>query len=368
MPILARSILKSFFQTGDFPTQSQFAALIDSLLHKTEDKYLLGLKLYNTLLVYEAGDSVIYNNAIYVANGTTGPGPFNPTFWDALSGTVPGAVNYRGTWDAFSNTPDLVNPVPPVAPVKQGDYFVVSAAGNTNLDGITDWEAGDWAIFNGTDWEKVDNTDMVTDGSNVGTGAGVFKIKNNTLLEFKSLTSANSSVVIDGTGTDVIDLRMNLDDASVSANSTWSSSKINSELILVDTEIQSLRGELTEVFESENSAEDTNSTTAYKVTLTVNVTPSAATEYYVEWYSEVTVDSGGLAIAARVQLDGSSVLADTVYTIASTDDYIAFSGIAKVMFTGPSHTVTLEFCNKTGDPYTSKMRRRFVTVRKKVSV
>jgi len=39
---------------------------------------------------------------------------------------------------------------------------VVSVAGSTNLDGITTWVVGDWAIFNGTVWQKVDNTDAVT--------------------------------------------------------------------------------------------------------------------------------------------------------------------------------------------------------------
>jgi hypothetical protein len=35
-------------------------------------------------------------------------------------------------------------------------------AGTTNLDGITDWQVGDWAIYNGTVWQKVDNTDAVS--------------------------------------------------------------------------------------------------------------------------------------------------------------------------------------------------------------
>jgi hypothetical protein len=38
----------------------------------------------------------------------------------------------------------------------------VDVAGNTNLNGITDWQVGDWAIFNGSVWQKVDNTDAVT--------------------------------------------------------------------------------------------------------------------------------------------------------------------------------------------------------------
>jgi hypothetical protein len=43
-----------------------------------------------------------------------------------------------------------------------GDYYVVSFAGSTNLNGITDWQIGDWAVFNGSVWQKVDNTDAVT--------------------------------------------------------------------------------------------------------------------------------------------------------------------------------------------------------------
>ena len=67
-----------------------------------------------------------------------------------------GAVTYKGTWDANTNTPTLTSSVG-----TQGDYYVVSAAGTTNLNGITDWQIGDWAIFNGTVWQKVDNTDGV---------------------------------------------------------------------------------------------------------------------------------------------------------------------------------------------------------------
>jgi hypothetical protein len=37
-----------------------------------------------------------------------------------------------------------------------GDYYVVSVAGTTNLDGIDFWGVGDWAVFNGTVWERVE--------------------------------------------------------------------------------------------------------------------------------------------------------------------------------------------------------------------
>ena len=82
------------------------------------------------------------------------------------SGTVPiaqlpaavlGALSYQGTWNASTNTPTLTSSVG-----TKGYYYVVSVAGSTNLNGITDWVVGDWAVYNGSAWQKVDNTDAVT--------------------------------------------------------------------------------------------------------------------------------------------------------------------------------------------------------------
>lgn len=74
-----------------------------------------------------------------------------------LPAAVIGGVSYQGTWNASTNTPTLTSSVG-----TKGFYYVVAVAGSTNLDGITDWIIGDWAIFNGSVWEKVDNTDAVT--------------------------------------------------------------------------------------------------------------------------------------------------------------------------------------------------------------
>jgi hypothetical protein len=71
-------------------------------------------------------------------------------------GGTAGALVYQGTWNASSNTPTLASGVG-----TQGYYYVVSVAGSTNLDGITDWQVSDWAVFNGTAWQKIDNTDLV---------------------------------------------------------------------------------------------------------------------------------------------------------------------------------------------------------------
>jgi len=73
-----------------------------------------------------------------------------------LPDTVVGAVEYKGTWDASLNIPDL-----PLSSPDKGDYYVVSVSGSTSLGGITDWVAGDIAIYNGSAWEKIDTTDKV---------------------------------------------------------------------------------------------------------------------------------------------------------------------------------------------------------------
>ena len=82
------------------------------------------------------------------------------------SGTVPisqlpaavlGALSYQGTWNASTNTPTLTSSVG-----TKGYYYVVNVAGSTNLNGITDWLVGDWAVYNGSAWQKIDNTDAVT--------------------------------------------------------------------------------------------------------------------------------------------------------------------------------------------------------------
>jgi hypothetical protein len=67
-----------------------------------------------------------------------------------------GGVNYQGIWNATSNLPTLTSSVG-----TKGYYYVVGTAGFTNLNGITDWKLGDWVIFNGSTWDKVDNTDSV---------------------------------------------------------------------------------------------------------------------------------------------------------------------------------------------------------------
>jgi hypothetical protein len=89
-----------------------------------------------------------------------------------LPAAVLGALSYQGTWNASTNSPTLTSSVG-----TKGYYYVVSVAGNTDLNGITDWLVGDWAVYNGTVWQKIDNTETVT-SVNGQTGAVVLTTTN----------------------------------------------------------------------------------------------------------------------------------------------------------------------------------------------
>lgn len=53
-----------------------------------------------------------------------------------------------GSWDAMTNTPTLVSSVG-----TEGDYYSVSVAGSTDLDGTTDWSVDDRVLFRGGKWK-----------------------------------------------------------------------------------------------------------------------------------------------------------------------------------------------------------------------
>jgi hypothetical protein len=100
-----------------------------------------------------------------------------------------GALNYKGTWDASTNNPTLVSSVG-----TKGDYYVVSVAGSTNLNGTTLWGVGDWAVFNGSIWQKVDAGDTTNITSLTVTTLTGYMYANNTSPVTASLTIPNSGL------------------------------------------------------------------------------------------------------------------------------------------------------------------------------
>jgi hypothetical protein len=93
-----------------------------------------------------------------IPSQTGNSGKFLTTNGTALSwANVAGGLTYQGTWNASTNTPTLAS-----STGTNGYYYIVATAGSTNLNGITDWQIGDWLMFNGTVWQKIDQSNLVT--------------------------------------------------------------------------------------------------------------------------------------------------------------------------------------------------------------
>jgi len=90
-----------------------------------------------------------------------------------VAGETITGLSYQGAWNANTNTPDIT------ASPAQGQFWIVSVDGSTDVGGITNWTSGDWALYDGTNWQRVEggNTDLTTGVSgqlavaNGGTGA-----------------------------------------------------------------------------------------------------------------------------------------------------------------------------------------------------
>ena len=94
------------------------------------------------------GTSAVLNAAVALGTATLDSGGTVPL--TQLPASIKAGLVYKGTWNASTNTPTLTSSVGTA-----NDYYVVSVAGTTNLNGTAVWAVNDLAIFNGTVWQKV---------------------------------------------------------------------------------------------------------------------------------------------------------------------------------------------------------------------
>jgi hypothetical protein len=152
-----------------------------------------------------------------VTAGTYGSATSIPTITVDAQGRITSvttnALNspaYQGTWNASTNTPTLTS-----SSGTNNNYYVVSVAGTTTLNGISLWSVGDWVIYNGTTnaWEKINGSSseaftsitvtgltgyMYANGSGAVTAATTIP---NAGLTNSSLTVNGSSISLGGSAT-----------------------------------------------------------------------------------------------------------------------------------------------------------------------
>ena len=114
----------------------------------------------------------------------------------AIDTAVTGVLKYDGVWNASTNSPTLTSGSGTV-----GEYYIVSVAGSTNLDGITDWKVGDWAVFSdqATDaWQKIDNTQVGNVTGSGSSGRVAYWNSNSNITSDSDLTFNGSNLSVGG--------------------------------------------------------------------------------------------------------------------------------------------------------------------------
>jgi hypothetical protein len=138
-----------------------------------------------------------------IPSQTGNSGKYLTTNGSALSwGSISGGLNYQGTWDASTNTPTLTSSIG-----VNGYYYITATAGSTNLNGITDWQIGDWLMFNGSVWQKIDQSNLVTSVAG-RTGAITLTTADISALSTMSIQAANNVAITGGSITGITDLAL----------------------------------------------------------------------------------------------------------------------------------------------------------------
>ena len=160
----------------------------------------IGTGLSGTSYVPSGATTIALANTA-VTPGTYGTGISVPVITVDAQGrlttvtTAPtNSPSYQGTWNATTNTPTIVSGVGFI-----GEYYVVSTAGTTNIDGFSDWQVGDWIIFDGTVWQQVNASNTSSFAAITVTGLTGYMYANATSQVTSSLTIPNTDIT--GLGT-----------------------------------------------------------------------------------------------------------------------------------------------------------------------
>ena len=140
-----------------------------------------------------------------------------------------GSLAFEGTWDASTGNPPSATPL-------NGQFWIVSVAGNTNLDGITDWLVGDWAIYvnngAGTDaWQKLDQSNEV-----LGSGAAnkIAKWTSTNTLATGLIDDDGTLVTIGNSGSLLVEGSTTLGDATTDTVTATGPVTLNKTLNIVE--------------------------------------------------------------------------------------------------------------------------------------
>lgn len=144
------------------------------------------------------GDARYYQKIEFVTTATAGaPVKLDGAGKIAIAQLPSAIMTYEGVWNASTNSPTLADGVGDT-----GMVYRVSVAGTQDLgSGNITFEVGDYAIYNGTVWEKSDSTDAVV---SVNGQAGVVVLDTDDIAEGANLYFTDERAQ-DAVGTILVD-------------------------------------------------------------------------------------------------------------------------------------------------------------------
>lgn len=250
-------------------------------------------------------------------------------------------LNFQDVWDANANFPVLTSGVG-----SDGFFYVVSVPGATNLDGITTWNIGDWALFRGGAWKRVPSaagavTSVYGRVGNVTAQAGDYTWAqiNKATSSIADITNKSHTLLTDiGINTHAqLDTHLSnlaihriINDAASSSTELWSANKINTELGTKAPFVHShdLTTDVTGILPIANGG--TGSATQTFVDLSNAQTIAGAKTFSNDLAINANLLTTGLIDGRDVSNDGGKL--DGIELLADVTDAINVAAAGAIMF------------------------------------